>query len=330
MAAHRRRRTNPIPHAGQLAIVLSVVLASAPRPAVADTSAEVPPPVAAPAEAAPDGAKKQPTTLQDAKRFFLQANRLRKAGDCQRALELYLRSRALHATVASTLNAAVCLRKLGRFDEALDLCETLLIETDHPLSDRLREVVASELSHLRAKVARIDVQANVQGRLLIDGRPRGRLPRIVPLRVLPGTHRVVVLKEGYESFSRVVEATREKVITINATLRPLVSAGRLRITALENQGATVLIDESPVGTAPWEGNLKPGQHTVRVEGDTRGSAPTVLTVLRGRTLRHEVKSLALGGRLRLTVAPSAASLSMGGIPIGSGRFEGRLPIGRHR
>src|SRR6185295_11202360 len=68
----------------------------------------------------------QDATLAKAKQLFDEADALRKAGDCERALPLFERSRALYPSVPNTMNAAPCLTQLGRIDEALDLEELLL------------------------------------------------------------------------------------------------------------------------------------------------------------------------------------------------------------
>lgn len=60
------------------------------------------------------------------------------------ALVEFLKSRELFPTKGNTKNAAICLRKVGRFDEALDLFEALLRDfsdlspTDHDLAQRDR------------------------------------------------------------------------------------------------------------------------------------------------------------------------------------------------
>jgi tetratricopeptide (TPR) repeat protein len=87
-----------------------------------------PAPVAAKTETASDSA------LEQAKALFHKGNLLRKTGDCQRALELYLQSRALVPSVPNTLNAAFCLNQLGRFDEALETYETALLEFESELT----------------------------------------------------------------------------------------------------------------------------------------------------------------------------------------------------
>ena len=102
------------------------------------------PPSAPPGEAeapapAPPPAPAVDPKKEKAKELFLAGNRLRKAGDCQRAAELYRKSRRLVTTMGNTRNEAVCLRKLGRIDEALDLYGLLL----ERFADRLSPSVPS-------------------------------------------------------------------------------------------------------------------------------------------------------------------------------------------
>ena len=88
---------------------------------------------------------------------------MRKLGDTERALELYLKSRAVAPSVPNTLNAAVCLRELGRFDEALELYEDLVTKFRDEITAEERTNIAAEMTSLRTKVGSIDVQANVDG-----------------------------------------------------------------------------------------------------------------------------------------------------------------------
>ena len=52
---------------------------------------------------------------------------LLQANDVERALAYFLRSRAEQASAKNTGNAAICLSRLGRYDEALEMYEELLL-----------------------------------------------------------------------------------------------------------------------------------------------------------------------------------------------------------
>ena len=189
-------------------VVLVLVLLSV-APALAQPEPEAPPATEPPAEPAPPPEPAPPTEkeleLEKAKKLFFQGNELRKAGDYERALVFYEESRELVASVPNTTNAAICLDKLGRFDEALERYEELLTMFSDKLTQEDRDAIAPEMAKLRRKVGSVDVRSNTKGSLVIDGRPRGSLPMVAPSRVLPGQRVVQVMSEGYRTYRKTIE-----------------------------------------------------------------------------------------------------------------------------
>jgi hypothetical protein len=184
------------------------------------------------------------------------------------------------------------------------------------------------MNRLRAQVGSIDARANVEGHLVIDGRSRGKLPILAPVRVLPGKRVVRITKDGYETFEETIEVKVGETVTIDARLVPLASAGRLRID--EPEGAELYVDGALVGSVPWEGTLAPGTHLVFVRRGDEGSAPQSVMVVQGQTVLAAAKVATLGPELRLLVVPATAELSIGNVVVGTGRWQGRLPLGSHQ
>ncbi len=271
-----------------------------------------------------------PEQIEEAKTLFRKATELRKAGEYQRAYALYQRSRAIVPRVSNTINAAFCLNQLGRSDEALELYEELLTEFSSDLSDEQRKSVAYEMNVLRPKVGSIQVSANVNGgQLVIDGRSRGDLPRLSPVRVLPGKHQVRVIKDGYETFEKSVKVQAGRTLSVDARLKALTNSGRLRVETRGVEGAQLFVDGAQVGTTPWEGTLAPGKHVVFVQMENLGTAPTLATVVEGQTVLVSADPKPLGPEMRVLVQPPAAKFSINGIPLGAGSWQGRLPLGTH-
>lgn len=268
--------------------------------------------------------------LAEAKRLFRAGNELRRAGDCARALELYLKSRALVPSVPNTWNAAVCLDRLRRPDEALELFETLLTDLRQELTRADYASVTKSVSRLRKQVGSINVMANVDGFLVIDGRARGSLPLVAPVRALPGSRKVRIMKDGYQTFETTVEVQAGKTTDLDARLEPLVTAGRLRIDAPGLGGADVYVDGAWVGQVPWEGQLAPGEHRFLVRRGDVGSAPRAVRVVEGQTVTAAAQPLPLGPEVRVLVTPHTAELRIGEVAVGHGRWQGRLPLGDHR
>jgi hypothetical protein len=267
--------------------------------------------------------------VAEAKRLFREGNALRNAGDCEGALVLYLRSRAVVPSVPNLTNAAYCAQRVGRIDEALSLYEELTVRFAVELTPEDRAAIAPTMAELRKRVGLLDVTANVSGTVVVDGRPRGNLPLLAPIRVRAGSRRVQVLYEGWESFDTTVTVRPGETTNVDAKLKPLSRRGRLRVEASE-PGVEVVLDGVNVGKTPWEGILAPGEHAVWLEGRDRGSAPISARVIEGRTSQLTLQTTEVGPRLTLVVQPRTAILSIDGVRIGSDRFSGRLPLGPHR
>jgi tetratricopeptide (TPR) repeat protein len=76
-----------------------------------------------------------PARLEEAKELFRRGVTLLTAGDTERALESFLGSRALVPSGKNTANAAICLERLGRYDEALEMYEEVLARFSKDLDD---------------------------------------------------------------------------------------------------------------------------------------------------------------------------------------------------
>jgi hypothetical protein len=285
-------------------------------------SAPAPAPSAAPAASA---------ALEAAKDFFRQGNARLEAGETEAALELFRRSREQVPSISNTNNEAICLEKLGRTDEALDRYEQLLTDFAPQLSSSERTAFTSKITALRAQVGQILVSSNVAGQLSIDGRRRGVLPLAAPIRVRAGRHEVRVTMEGYESSALQVDVPGGQSTGFTLELKELSAAGRLRV--IEPSGAAgveVLVDGAPLGLTPWEGTLGPGRHLVVLRGPDVGSGPTPVTVLVRQTVTATIKAEPLGPAYRVSAEPATAVLSIDGVEVGPGVFEGRLPLaGKH-
>lgn len=297
--------------------------ASAPAPTVTPAPPAPPAPSTSADEASADEA------LARAKALFQEGNELRKIGDCQRALELYLRSRQLVASVPNTLNAAFCLDQLGRYDEALELYEALLTELRAELGEPERKSVASAIAALRARIGSVLVSSNVDGLVLIDGRPRGRLPVSGPIRLLPGGHTLRVVKDGWRTFETILTVRVAETTSVDAKLEPLANTGRLKIEDERLVGADLMIDGALIGQLPWEGALAPGPHFYSVRKGSLGSAPREANVVAGQLAVATVEAGPLGDEVRVVAQPLSADLTINGVPVGKGQWRGALPLGRH-
>ena len=223
-----------------------------------------------------------------AKELFERGNRLRAAGDCQRAIGFFLASRELLAAVPNTLNAAYCHYELGQLDEALLLYEALLLDHDELLDEGLRAKLERRIAAIVPKVARLSVQLNRSATLVVDGRSRGELPSARSLVLMPGKHEVRVVKTGFEQATRQVELKAGQTRTLAMQLRPLTQRGVLRIALRNHPGGSgaVWLDGARVGDLPFEAALAPGNHWLAVEVGDRGSGPQQVVIVDGQVIKE--------------------------------------------
>ena len=252
-------------------------------------------------------------------------------GEWSAALADFLRSREIFPTRSATMNAAVCLRHEGRFDEALDLLEELL-RTYPDLSSSERAFAERESAELRASVGAIEVNGAEPGAtVVVDGRARGVSPLSAPLRVPAGTRTVRVFKQGFLPFEERVDVAGRQTVVVDARLAALTTAGRLVVTEAGGTSIDVLVDGIVVGKTPWEGMVAVGTHHValRGEGDV-GTPPTDARVAANDVTQLSLAAEPLDASLRIVPTPAGALVSIDGVVVGHGVWEGRLRSGHHR
>jgi hypothetical protein len=192
--------------------------------------------------------------------------------------------------------------------------------------------VQGRVDELRRLVGLVEVDGAEPGaEIAVDGLQRGEYPLAAPLRARVGTHVVRVVKEGFEPFEARVEVAGGKLERVDARLRPLRRAGRLRVIEQSGRALVVLVDGSVVGKTPWDGQLSPGEHAValRGEGDV-GTPPMRVVVEESRTVPLTLSAEELAAALRVEPVPANATVAIDGVTVGRGVWEGRLRAGPHR
>lgn len=281
---------------------------------------------AAEPEAARDESKKQ-----EAQEHFQLGVKSFQVEQWDAALAEFLRSRELYPTRSATYDAALCLKRLKRNDEALDMFETLLRSFPN-LPEEDKRAVKKDLVELRASVGTVSIEQTEPGAaILIDGRDRGTWPSPAPLRVLVGSHVVRVYKEGFLPFEKRIEVASAESVEVSAPLRALEASGKLRVTEQGGRPIDVIIDGVVVGKAPWEGPLSLGPHTVlgRGEGDL-GTQPISVPVERDKTVPVTLNAEPLSSVLRVEPEPRGAMVAIDGVTVGRGVWEGRLRASQHK
>jgi len=286
-------------------------------------------PTAAPAGGAPSKAD-EATRKEEARVHFERGIALSDEESWDAALVEFGRSRELFATRGNTKNLALSLRKLQRFDEALDTYELLLREFP-TLSPQDKTFVDKEVAELRKRVGSLEITAAEAGATVrVGNRARGSTPLNGALRVAAGSHVVRVFKEGFLPFEARVDVLGGQTAKLEVKLDQLVQSGRLRIVEQSGKQVDVEIDHNVVGKTPWEGPVPPGEHSVLLRGEGNlGTPPASVPVRLNETASLTLAVEPLESEVRVEPQPVNATVAIDGINVGRGLWAGRLKSGDH-
>ncbi|KYF82937.1 hypothetical protein BE20_00795 [Sorangium cellulosum] len=305
-----------------------------PLPALAQPSGPIAP-ESAPAdqgrgELAEEGGRSE-ESREEARAHFEKGLALMDQGAWAAAAAEFTVSRRLYPTINATFNAADCLRKLQRYDEALEMFEALLREFPRlPQSEKASAQLA--IDELRALVGTVEITGAKPGAsIVIDGRDRGDYPPVNPIRVAAGVHMVRILKDGYAPFEMRVEVAGGRTAPVIVKHVALTESGRLKVTEQSGKAVDVVVDGDVVGQTPWEGTLAVGAHMVVLRGERNlGTGPAAAPVKAGQLTTLSLRAEELEAMLRVDPTPAGAMVTIDGVPVGRGTWEGALRAGAHR
>lgn len=189
------------------------------------------------------------------------------------ALTAYEAAWALHEDPALLYNRARGNQLLGNFPRALELFEEFAKRAPPELRERVK-VLDSLVSEVRARVATVELSANVRGaRVLIRDRRVGTTPLSGPLRVNAGRASIEVEAEGHFPWKRELELPGGGTVKLDARLASKKTTGVLVVTS-PVAGARVTVDGKDAGNVPVDVVLGPGMHRVLVKRDGYEPAET--------------------------------------------------------
>lgn len=289
------------------------------------------PPAPPSGSAQPPAEGPNPQLKEEARSHFEKGLKLLDDGAYSAALAEFLVSLDQFPTRNATLNAAFALRKLNRFDESLDMYERFLRNFQNiPADDKT--LAQRAVAELRALVGTIDIEGAEPGALIsISGIARGEFPPVAPLRVAAGSQLVRVFKEGYEPYETRVEVAGGQLVRVAAKMQALKASGRLKVSETAGRAVDVVVDNSVVGPAPWEGVLAVGPHMVMLRGQGKlGTQPVSTEVKSGQTTTLAVKAEELDGAIRIVTTPPGAVIALDSVTVTSGNWSGRVRSGSHK
>lgn len=133
----------------------------------------------------------------EASKLFMRANELRQQGKPAEALEIYTEALVQYPSFKIHLNIGLTLQDLRRPVEAAEAFLRFLKMGEGVANKEMLEFGAKQLKELEQDLAKLEVKSAIPGAtLLVDDRSVGTVPLKRPLYLAPGTHRLVLQKEG--------------------------------------------------------------------------------------------------------------------------------------
>lgn len=231
--------------------------------------------------------------LQEAATRYDRGVELARRGDDAAALAEFEAAYALSRRWEVLLNIGVTEKRLFRYGRAIRTLERYLAEGGDAVPAAKRRDVEAELTQLRELVGSLVVIVEgAPARITVDGLDEGETPLPGPLLLAPGAHTVRAERAGEVADEQVVELVSGR--TGEVTLRPRaapppVTTAQITLRSRPD-GATLVLDDQPLGRAPWTGELVEGGHTVVVELPGHVRQARELTVVAGeeRTVTIEL------------------------------------------
>ncbi len=316
------------PRSGAASVLLAtLVLQSA---AFAQPTPDAPAPPQPSQPASPPSAP-TPDKKEEARARFERGVDLVKEKAWGPALAEFIASRELFATKNATTNAAICLRQLQRFDEALAMAEVLLRDFDATLTPAEKTEAQRMVVDLSAVVGTIAIEGAEPGALIaVDASKRGEFPLLAPLRVGAGSHVVRIYKEGYVPFEERVDVAGGQTVPVRARLGALGTSGRLEVREKTGAPFEIIVDGNVVGKTPWTGPLAVGDHTLLLRGEGFiGTQPVTVSVRANALTSLKLGAEPLEGALHIEPTPAGATLAIDGVTVGRGAWDGHLRTGEH-
>ena len=278
-----------------------------------------------------------PAARQEAAERFDRGLRLFNQGENAGALVEFKRTYELTGDPSTLFNIGLVYAELKRPVEAVDAFDTLL-KSSAKLGPEQRQKAERVRAEQRTFVSFVEVSANVQAMIEVDGVEAAHTPLAGPIRLAAGHHVVGAVAAGYAPSRKTIDIAGGETQKLSFELVPGEAAlGHLALhCALP--AAAVWIDGTESGRTPLAATLalNPGPHHIEVRRE--GYRPAIadikldLGAVGDVTLDPQIDTAEVassGGTLVVTASETNALLSVDGHPPEPLAGPIRLPVGPH-
>jgi PEGA domain len=241
-------------------------------------------------------------------------------------------------TEATLLSSANSEFESGKNAEAYEHYETFLTSYGPKTTAAKRALAEKRLNLLSAKTGIVAITVSAPGAEVRSG---GRLLGTTPLpksaRLPAGVQKVAITKTGFVGWEGEVTIVPGGLATLSVSLLEVnaAPAAKPRLSVRDPnpnakpQAATVYIDGTAVGTAPWEGELEPGTHEVVLRGVGFVSEPEKVTLVGSEKKELALQTSSAPASVNITVFENLGTITLDDKPVGEGSISTTVPPGDH-
>jgi hypothetical protein len=262
---------------------------------------------------------------------LIRAKQSDKKRDWSSALTAYSEALAIKPSLTAQAGVANAQYQLQHVVEAYEAYDELLKMYGAKLSRAQQAEAEARLKEASAKTGSLSIRVDEAGAsVLIDDVSVGTTPLPMFKRVHTGTRRVRIVKEGFVPFEEARLVGANAIVAVEARLVREAIRGRLAVREASGKRVVVVVDGAEVGSAPWEGEVDPGKHSVMVRGDAIGSNVQTFEVVRGQRQEAVLTAIEATAHLEVRTSDGAGTISIDGKVVGEGSFSGEVGVGPHK
>jgi hypothetical protein len=160
-------------------------------------------------------------------------------------------------------NIGMCQKALFRYVESVATFRKYLADGGANVKPEMKAAAEQSIADMLKLVGTVSVEGAPDGaEVFVDDKPVGKTPFKEQLMVDPGGHSIRVAHDGYKPLRAEVTVPQGAAISVSAKLQSV--AAWIKISC-EAKDAIVHLDGKVVGGCPYEGEVQPGAHEVKVQ-----------------------------------------------------------------
>jgi tetratricopeptide (TPR) repeat protein len=159
--------------------------------------------------------------MNQARAKFKQGVRLVQQDKYEPALEAFEESYRINPKATVLFNIGMCQKALLRYGDAITTFKKLLKESGDEIDPRIRKNAEKDLRIIEDLVGKLYLEGAPSGvKVIVNDNVVASTPLDAPLLLGPGTHSLMVTKDGYQPFNMDVKVTSGSDVVVRVSMRP--------------------------------------------------------------------------------------------------------------